>query len=335
MTPQSRPQRLSAPSGRRPSGTGPTASVTIRRAGRSHEHERLPEHCVRRAPATPELRDVQRMLRAARLTSVCEEARCPNRSECWAQRHVTFMLLGDVCTRACRFCAVTTGRPHAAPDPEEPEAVARAAAQLGLRHVVLTSVDRDDLPDGGAAHFARCVEAIRRARPEATVEVLTPDFRGDLEAVASVCGAAPDVYNHNVETVPRLYRRVRPGAVFERSLAVLAEAKRLRPDAVVKSGFMVGLGERREELSALLEALRAVGVDCVTVGQYLRPTLAQLPVVRYWDPSEFDELAAEARALGFPAVAAGPLIRSSYHAEETFGELRTSRVHGGPRGEKR
>jgi len=300
----------------------PEAARGTRAAG----HLRLPQHCARPALRTREADALQRMLRARGLVSVCEEARCPNRSECWSQGHVTFMLLGSVCTRACRFCAVATGRPAAAPDPQEPLRVADAVAQLAVRHVVLTSVNRDDLPDGGAQQFAATLRAIRSRRPELTTEVLTPDFQGDCAAVASVCAAAPDVYNHNVETVPRLYRRVRPGASFERSLRVLAEARRLRPAAVVKSGFMLGLGETREEVVALLGALRGAGVDSVTIGQYLRPSLDHLPVTRYWEPAEFDALAAEARALGIPQVASAALVRSSYNAERTFEQIRAARA---------
>jgi lipoic acid synthetase len=268
---------------------------------------------------------LQRLLRASQLVSVCEEARCPNRGECWSKGHVTFMLLGRVCTRACRFCAVETGLPASPPDPEEPRRVARTVARLALAHVVLTSVNRDDLPDGGAGQFAATLRAIRAEREEASTEVLTPDFRGDLGAVATLCEAAPDVFNHNVETVPRLYRSVRPGASLRRSLAVLSEAKRLRADAPVKSGFMLGLGERREEVSELLRALRAAGADSVTIGQYLRPSLAHLPVVRFWEPGEFDALADEARGLGFRQVASGPLVRSSFNAVQAFEELRAER----------
>jgi lipoic acid synthetase len=234
------------------------------------------------------------------------------------------MLLGDVCTRACRFCAVTKGNPSP-PDPAESGRVARATAELSLFHVVLTSVNRDDLPDGGSEQFARTILAIREAGAEAAVEVLTPDFRGDLSAVSAVCGAEPDVYNHNVETVPRLYRRVRPGADFQRSLQVLAAAKRLRPDSIVKSGLMVGLGETIDEVVEVLRALRSVGVDSVTVGQYLRPSRYHLEVERYWEPREFQEIAAEGRALGLPHVASGPLIRSSYNAGETLNAIREDR----------
>jgi lipoic acid synthetase len=232
------------------------------------------------------------------------------------------MLLGDVCTRACRFCSVRTGRPPAAPDPAEPGRVARAAQRLSLRHAVLTSVNRDDLPDGGAPQFAAVIRALRSRRPETTVEVLTPDFQGSPEAVGSVCDAAPDVFGHNVETVPRLYRRVRPGARFDRSLAVLVEAKRRCPAGVVKSGLMVGFGEAREEVIEVARRLREAGVDALTVGQYLRPTRHHLPVERYWEPAEFDELGAEVRALGFASVASGPLVRSSFGADEAYRSLR-------------
>ena len=283
---------------------------------------RLPAHCVSASRPTEETRELERRLRRSGLHSVCEEARCPNRAECWAKGHVTFMLLGSVCTRACRFCAVATGLPAAGPDPGEPARVAQVAAELGLSHVVVTSVNRDDLADGGASQFAATIRAIRRRRPQTSVEVLTPDFQGDLGAVATVCAAEPDVYNHNVETVPRLYRRVRPGASFARSRAVLAEAKRLRPRAVVKSGFMLGLGESFAEAVALLASLRETGVDFVTIGQYLQPSRQHLPVERYWEPGEFEALAREGRALGIPQVASGPLIRSSYHAEASFTAFR-------------
>ncbi len=291
----------------------------------SREHLRLPSHCVTRRRRSPEVVAIQRMLRRERLHSVCEEARCPNLGECWSRRHVTFMLLGSLCTRACRFCAVETGRPVAAPDPQEPQHVAEAARRLALSHVVLTSVNRDDLPDGGAAQFAATVRAIRRERPDATVEVLTPDFQGDLESVGLVCGARPHVFNHNVETVPRLYARVRPGARFERSLRVLREAGRLLPGGVIKSGFMVGLGETFEEVLVLLRALRDAGVHSVTAGQYLQPTRHHLPVARYWEPEEFDALAEAGRALGLAQIASGPLVRSSYNADETFREMRAKR----------
>jgi lipoyl synthase len=295
---------------------------------------RLPEHCTRPAARSREADALQRLLRRSGLVSVCEEARCPNRGGCWAQGHVTFMLLGSVCTRACRFCAVATGLPPAPPDAAEPARIAHAVALLSLRHVVLTSVNRDELPDGGAAHFAATLRAIRAACPQVTTEVLTPDFQGKLDAVAQVCAAAPDVYNHNVETVPRLYRRVRPGASFSRSLRVLAQARRLGPDTVLKSGFMVGLGESREEVAALLGALREAGVESVTVGQYLRPSLAHLPVERYWALEEFEAVALQAHAQGFAQVASAPLVRSSYNAAETFAAIRAARARADDEGDK-
>jgi lipoic acid synthetase len=300
--------------------------VETARGERAARPGRLPAHCVRPPRRSPELAEIQKLLRRDGLHSVCEEARCPNRGACWSRRHVTFMLLGAVCTRACRFCAVATGRPSAPPDPEEPRRVARAALRLGLEHVVLTSVNRDDLADGGAAHFAASVRAIRASRPQATVEVLTPDFRGDAGAVATVCAAAPDVYNHNVETVPRLYRRVRPGARFERSLAVLAEARRRLPRGVVKSGLMLGLGETHDEVVEVLARLRGAGVDAATLGQYLQPTRQHLPVARYLEPGEFHALAEAGRRLGFAHVASGPLVRSSYNAEETLAAARRARA---------
>jgi lipoic acid synthetase len=300
------------------------SAVQIGRGAKAFRHRRLPPECVRPQGDRAPLRRLERIIRSLGLHTVCEEARCPNRPECWPRRALTFMLLGDVCTRACRFCGVATGKPSA-PDPSEPGRVARATAELSLSHVVLTSVTRDELPDGGSGQFARTLLAIRETGSGATVEVLTPDFRGDLSAVAAVCGAEPDVYGHNVETVPRLYRRVRPGADFERSLAVLAEAKRLRPDSILKSGLMVGLGEAIGEVAQVLRALRSVGVESVTVGQYLRPSRHHLEVERYWGPGEFEEIAAEGRALGFARVASGPLIRSSYHAGETLSAIRADR----------
>ena len=304
--------------------------IQIGEGASAFTHRRLPSHCVRPQARTPEIAGIERMLRARRLHSVCEEARCPNRSECWTAGHVTFMLLGSVCTRACRFCAVETGLPANAPDPAEPEQVARAAADLSLSHVVLTSVDRDDLSDGGAGQFAATVQALREARAETTVEVLTPDFQGDRSSVETVCDARPDVYNHNVETVPRLYRTVRPGARFERSLDVLSSARSARPGAVVKSGLMLGLGESEGEVVEVLEALLGAGVDSVTMGQYLRPTRHHLPVDRYWEPEEFETLAGAARDLGFSHVASGPLVRSSYHAGDAYAQMRGARLSETP-----
>jgi lipoic acid synthetase len=254
------------------------------------------------------------LLRELRLETVCENARCPNRPECYARRTATFMILGNICTRPCGFCSVAKGTPEALEE-DEPDRVAEAAARLGLRHVVITSVTRDDLADGGAEHFARCILAVRR-RTGAAVEVLTPDFLGDTRAIDRVLEAHPEVYNHNLETVPRFYKKVRGRAEYQRSLDLLAFVKRRAPDIVTKSGLMLGLGETHEELLDVLADLRAVRCDTLTVGQYLAPTLKHVPVARYLPPGEFDELAVLARSLGFSKVAAGPFVRSSYHADE-------------------
>lgn len=273
----------------------------------------------------PRVEQTRALMRRLSLNTVCEEAACPNLSECWAERHATVMILGSVCTRACAFCNVDTGLPDAV-DPEEPEHLAGAVAELGLRHVVVTSVDRDDLPDGGAGQFARSIEAIRSRAPGTTIEVLTPDFRRKPDALATVIAAAPDVFNHNLETVPRLYRRIRPGADYRHSLALLADAKRLRPETFTKSGIMVGLGETRDEVRVVMDDLRAHDVDFLTVGQYLRPTPRHAAVEAYRSPEEFEQIAEEARARGFLLVSATPLTRSSYHAEADFERLRAARV---------
>lgn len=282
---------------------------------------RLPLHCRAGSGWTPAVDRMRALLRAERLHSVCEEARCPNLSACFRRGTVTFMLLGDVCTRACRFCNVATGRP-APVDPDEPRRVAAAASRLALGHVVLTSVNRDDLPDQGSTQFVRTIAALRAASPSTTVEVLTPDFRGDADCIDRVADAGPDVYNHNVETVPRLYRRVRPGADYARSLALIARVGARRPGMVTKSGLMLGVGERRSEVSEVLRDLRGAGTAAVTLGQYLRPTLAHLPVERYLEPDEFETLREEAVRLGFRHVASGPLVRSSFHADDALGVLR-------------
>jgi len=248
---------------------------------------------------------------------VCEEARCPNLGECFSRGTATFMLLGDRCTRRCAYCSVTTERPLL-PDPEEPQRVAEAAARMGLKYVVLTSVNRDDLHDGGAAHFAATVREVRRETPGAGIEVLTPDFKGDVSAVDTVLDAAPEVFNHNIETVPRLFPRLRPQGDYQRSLDVLAAAR--RPSVRTKSGLMVGLGETDEEIEAVLADLRRVGVDIVTLGQYLRPSRAHEPVHRYVSPDGFTDLEIRARALGFPTVHAGVFVRSSYGAEDVYRE---------------
>src|SRR6516164_9778207 len=254
------------------------------------------------------------LLRELRLETVCENARCPNRPECYSRRTATFMILGNVCTRPCGFCSVPRGTPEVLED-DEPERVAEAAARLGLRHVVLTSVTRDDLPDGGADHFYRCILAVR-ARTGAAVEVLTPDFLGDPVAIDRVLAARPEVYNHNLETVPRLYRKVRGRADYRRSLDLLGRVKRLAPEVATKSGLMLGLGETADELFEVFADLRSVGCDVLTLGQYLAPTLKHIPVARFVPPAEFDRLAALAQTLGFSQVVAGPFVRSSYHADE-------------------
>jgi len=261
---------------------------------------------------------VQALIAAGRLHTVCQEARCPNLWECYARNTATFLILGDRCTRDCRFCAVGHGAP-APPDPGEPDRVARAAAEMGLAYVVLTSVTRDDLADGGAAHFAATIAAVRRRLPRARVEVLIPDFQGNLEALAAVIAAGPDVINHNVETVPRLYPRVRPQADYRRSLQLLARVAASGIPA--KSGLMLGLGEDEGEVCTVLEDLRAAGCRILTLGQYLQPTPAHLPVVSWVTPEGFEAWRRRALALGFDEVAAAPLVRSSYHADECFQAL--------------
>ncbi len=265
------------------------------------------------------------LLRELRLETVCENARCPNLPECYSRRTATFMVLGNVCTRPCGFCSVSKGAPEALED-DEPARVAEAAHRLGLKHVVITSVTRDDLPDGGADHFRRCILAVRE-RTGAAVEVLTPDFLGDLTAVDTVLSAAPEVYNHNMETVPRHYKKVRGRASYQRSLDLLAHVKARRPETVTKSGLMLGLGETTEELLEVLADLRGVGCNTLTLGQYLAPTLKHVPVARFVSPGEFDELAALARTMGFAKVVAGPFVRSSYHADEM---VQTHAHAGGP-----
>jgi lipoic acid synthetase len=257
--------------------------------------------------------ELKRLMRAQGLHTVCEEAHCPNIGDCWNRRTATFLILGDTCTRACRFCNVKTGRP-APPDPDEPRRVAEAARALGLRHAVITSVTRDDLPDGGAGLFAETIRQVRAALPHCTVEVLIPDFGGQIEPLRSVMDARPDVLNHNVETVPRLFRRVQPRNRYEWSLAVLENAKRLWPQAQTKSGLMVGLGETPDEVLAVMADLRRADVDILTVGQYLQPTRQHLPIARYYTPEEFEEFRQQGLAMGFRHVESAPLVRSSFHA---------------------
>ena len=281
-----------------------------------------PEWLKVRLNTTGEYEEVRAMMRRLSLVTVCEEARCPNIHECWArERTATFMLMGDICTRHCGFCAVGKGRPGSL-DPEEPGRVAEAARELGLSHAVVTSVNRDDLPDGGAAHFAATIRAIRERNPSCTVEVLVPDFQGNWAALEIVLAAGPEILNHNVETVPRLYKRVRPDAVYSQSLELLSRARSYRDARTLpmrtKSGLMVGLGETVEELIAALSELHASGCDIATVGQYLQPYERRLPVERYYTPAEFDSIRERAEAMGFQRVESGPLVRSSYHARRAF-----------------
>ena len=276
---------------------------------------RLPEWIREKRLNLQQLHEVKSLLRERSLHSVCESLACPNRTECFARGTATFMILGDVCTRSCGFCNVTTGRPYAPPSIDEPRAVADAARRMGLRHVVVTSVTRDDLEDGGAEHFAETIRELREALPNAAVEVLTPDFRGNLEAVKTVVAAKPDYFNHNVETVPRLYDFVRPGSRFERSLGVLAHARRLDPAMVTKSGLMLGLGERRHEVLDVMRHLLASGVEILTIGQYLQPKREKLDVVEYVHPAVFEEYRLRGEEMGFRAVFSGPFVRSSYMAD--------------------
>jgi lipoic acid synthetase len=277
-----------------------------------------------KAPGAHEFGATRALLRAHRLTTVCEEAACPNIGECWGKRHATFMIMGDTCTRACAFCNVRTGKPGAL-DPAEPGRVADAVAALNLAHVVVTSVDRDDLDDGGAAHFAATIGAIRQARPLTSIEVLTPDFLRKERALEIVLTAKPDVFNHNVETVPSLYRRIRPGADYRHSLALLRRAKELDPCLFTKSGIMVGLGETGDEVIAVMDDMRAARVDFLTIGQYLQPTRKHAAIDRFVTPEEFKSYGRMADRKGFLLVASSPLTRSSYHAAEDFARLKAAR----------
>ena len=287
--------------------------------------QRKPDWIKVRAPNHPIYHETRALMRENRLVTVCEEAACPNIGECWSQRHATMMIMGDTCTRACSFCNVRTGQP-AALDADEPARVAHAVAKLGLRHVVITSVDRDDLRDGGAAHFAEVIRATRAAAPDTSIEVLTPDFLrkpGGLEVVAH---ARPDVFNHNLETVPRLYPTIRPGARYYQSLRLLDRVKMVDPTIFTKSGLMLGLGESRAEVFQVMDDLRVADVDFLTLGQYLQPTVKHAAVDRFVPPDEFAEYAAMARAKGFLMVSATPLTRSSYHADADFAQLRDARA---------
>jgi len=277
--------------------------------------DRKPPWLKVRAPGGPNYAQVRRIMSDLDLHTVCEEARCPNIGECWEHRAATFMVLGDVCTRNCAYCAVAHGTP-AEYDPEEPVRLAEAVAKIGLQHVVITSVDRDDLPNGGAEIFAGCVTEIRKRLPDTSIELLIPDFKGSEQALQIVMDARPDILNHNLETVERLYRLARPGGRYPRALQLLARARRMVPDGLTKSGIMVGLGEEWDELLRAMRDLREQDVDILTLGQYLRPSSDHLPVARYYTPDEFKELKSQGMAMGFRHVEAGPLVRSSYHAWE-------------------
>ena len=276
---------------------------------------RKPSWLKVKAPGGPTYLGVQQMMRELKLHTVCEEAHCPNIGECWEHKAATFMILGDVCTRNCAYCAVAHGTPKAL-DPEEPRRLADAVARMGLRHVVITSVDRDDLPNGGAESFASCITEIRLRLPDSSVEVLIPDFKGNAEALRLVVQARPDILNHNLETIDRLYRIARPGGRYPRALELLARAKAIAPDQLTKSGLMVGLGEDWDELLVAMRDLRAHDVDILTLGQYLRPSADHLPIARWYTPQEFAELKRLGMEMGFRHVESGPLVRSSYHAWE-------------------
>ncbi len=303
------------------------------RAARHPEKAHRPDNPVARkpvwirvkAPSHPVYHETHALMREQRLNTVCEEAGCPNIGECWSQRHATMMIMGDTCTRACGFCNVSTGRPDPL-DGGEPARVADAVARLGLAHVVVTSVDRDDLDDGGAAHFAATIRAIRAAAPATTVEVLTPDFLRKTGALEVVVEARPDVFNHNLETVPRLYPTVRPGARYYQSLRLLDSVKRLDPTIFTKSGLMVGLGEQRPEILQVMDDLRVADVDFLTIGQYLQPSVKHVAVAEFVTPESFAEYSALARARGFLLVSASPLTRSSYHADADFAALKAARL---------
>ena len=289
------------------------------------ERQRKPDWIRVKAPGSKAYGETRALMRDLGLNTVCEEAACPNIGECWTKKHATVMILGDVCTRACAFCNVKTGMPRAV-DVLEPEHVAVAAAKLGLEHIVITSVDRDDLPDGGASQFVKVIEALRRTTPATTIEILTPDFRNKMRpAVEAIVAAGPDVYNHNLETVPRLYPTIRPGARYYASLRLLEEVKRHDPRIFTKSGIMLGLGEERLEVHQVMDDMRCAGIDFLTMGQYLQPTPKHTKVIDFVTPQAFSAFGAIARAKGFLQVASSPLTRSSYHAGDDFRAMRASR----------
>jgi lipoic acid synthetase len=300
-------------------GSGMTAPAQTERV-------RKPDWIRVKAPTSVGFAETKALMRRLSLNTVCEEAACPNIGECWTKKHATVMILGDVCTRACAFCNVKTGMPRKV-DVNEPQHVADAAAELGLKHIVITSVDRDDLPDGGASQFVKVIEALRRTTPDTTIEILTPDFRNKMEkAVESIVAARPDVYNHNLETVPRLYPTIRPGARYYASLRLLETVKRYDPSIFTKSGIMVGLGEQRLEVHQVMDDMRSADIDFLTIGQYLQPTPKHAKVMDFVTPQTFDAYAAIARAKGFLLVASSPLTRSSYHADRDFALMQQARA---------
>jgi lipoic acid synthetase len=309
----------------------PQAGV-LRGADRHPEKAHRPDNPIQRkpawirvkAPTSPVYRETHALMREHKLVTVCEEAACPNIGECWSQRHATMMIMGETCTRACSFCNVATGIPKAL-DLDEPRRVGDAVAKLGLQHVVVTSVDRDDLADGGAEHFARTIRAIRESSPGTTIEILTPDFLRKDGALEVVVAARPDVFNHNLETVPALYPTIRPGARYYHSLRLLDRVKQLDPSIFTKSGLMVGLGEKRIEVLQVMDDLRSAEVDFLTIGQYLQPTVKHAAVDRFVTPEEFEDYAKVARGKGFLLVSATPLTRSSYHADRDFAALKAAR----------
>ncbi|CAM8671042.1 MULTISPECIES: lipoyl synthase [Sphingobium] len=291
----------------------------------SPERARKPDWIRVKAPTSPAYHETRKLMRDKGLNTVCEEAACPNIGECWTKKHATVMILGDVCTRACAFCNVKTGMPRKV-DVNEPQNLADACAEMGLEHIVITSVDRDDLPDGGASQFVKVIEALRRTTPDTTIEILTPDFRNKHErAVAMIVAARPDVYNHNLETVPRLYPTIRPGARYYASLRLLESVKKLDPSIFTKSGIMLGLGEERLEVHQVMDDMRSADIDFLTMGQYLQPTPKHAKVIDFVTPAAFTAYAGIARAKGFLQVASSPLTRSSYHAGKDFAEMRAAR----------
>ncbi len=289
-----------------------------------NEVKRKPAWIRVKAPTSEGYHDTRKLMRERNLHTVCEEAACPNIGECWSKKHATVMILGDICTRACAFCNVATGKPGKV-DHMEPENLAISVAEMGMKHLVITSVDRDDLVDGGASQFVKCIERIRETTPETTIEILTPDFRDKSGALEAVIAAKPDVFNHNLETVPRLYPTIRPGARYFHSLKLLDTVKRTDPSIFTKSGIMVGLGEERTEVMQVMDDLRSADVDFLTIGQYLAPTRRHAPVDRFVTPDEFADYKRLAEAKGFLMVASTPLTRSSYHADSDFAEMRAKR----------